>query len=60
MSNFMSLLSPDPAHLAALAHHFDCNALLYGTAAVVARFWHEHMWLIYLAMAYTTMLGLHH
>jgi hypothetical protein len=43
-----------------LAHHIDCNALLYLAAATVTRFWHEHMWMVYVAMAYTTILGLHH
>jgi hypothetical protein len=43
-----------------LAHHIDCNALLYLGAATVARFWHEHIWMVYVAMAYTTILGLHH
>jgi len=48
-----------PARLAALAQHVDCNTLLYSAAALVARFWYEHMWMIYIAMAYATMLGLH-
>jgi hypothetical protein len=51
-SNFSTLMT--------IAHHIDRNALLYLAAATVARFWHEHMWMVYVAMAYTTILGLHH
>jgi hypothetical protein len=43
-----------------LARHVDPNAALYVAAATVARFWHEHMWMVYVAMAYITIIGLHH
>ena len=38
----------------------DCGVVLYLAAAVVARFWHEFIWVVYLTMAYTTIVGLHH
>jgi hypothetical protein len=50
---------PDAQFVRDLVHHIDGNALLYLAAATVARFWHEHMWMVYVAMAYTTVLGLH-
>lgn len=40
----------------ALVRHIDHEALLYLAAAVTARFWHRHMWLIYLALALAMVL----
>jgi hypothetical protein len=60
MPDLSHITSPDFSHIVALARHIDCNALLYFAAATVARFWHEHIWMVYVAMAYATIVGLHH
>jgi len=41
------------AHLAACVGQVDHTVTLYFAAAVVARFWHEKIWIVYLAMAMT-------
>ncbi|MEJ0016488.1 MAG: hypothetical protein WDN25_07975 [Acetobacteraceae bacterium] len=56
----MHELSPDFAAIMNLLRHIDHSAVVYLVAATVARFWHEHMWMIYVAMAYVTLLGQHH
>ena len=43
-----------------LARCLDCGTVLYLAAAVAARFWHEFVWMVYLTMAYATIVGLHH
>ena len=47
---------PDLGPIIELARHIDPATLLYLTAAVVVRFWHKHIWLIYLALAVAPML----
>jgi hypothetical protein len=38
------------------AHYITPTVLLYVVAAVVSRFWHKDMWVVYLAMAMTAAL----
>ena len=36
--------------------HYATPTVLYLVAAVVSRFWHKDMWVVYLAMAVTAAL----
>ena len=55
---------PSPDDAAAIAafiigalRHIGREPLLYLAAALVARFWHRHMWAIYLGFALVATLG---
>ena len=60
MLELAHIASPDVVYIMALARHIDPHALLYLAAAAVARFWHEHVWMVYVAMAYTATVELLH
>ncbi len=54
--------SPDDAALLAALiigawRHIGHEPLLYVVAALVVRFWHQHMWVIYLGFAVAAILG---
>jgi hypothetical protein len=45
------------ALIAALLGHIDPAALPYLAAALVAAFWHRHLWAVYLGLALLALLG---
>jgi hypothetical protein len=58
--DFPTLVPPaDLGPLLDLACKVTPAAWLYLVAAIVARFWHRHMWVIYLGLALDTILVPH-
>jgi hypothetical protein len=60
MPNLLQMLLADVAAVIACVCHIDHSTILYIAAAIIARFWHEHVWMVYIAMSYMTIIGLHH
>lgn len=51
---------PDIGPLLALASKLEPAVWVYLGAAIIARFWHRHMWLIYVGLVVATILRPHH
>jgi hypothetical protein len=49
----------DLGPIIALARHIDHAVLLYLAAAIIARFWHKRIWLIYFGFALAAVLTSH-
>ena len=60
MLDFFPVPPADLSAIIALVHHVDHATQLYLAAAVVARFRHNHLWIVYLGMAVDALLGRHH
>jgi hypothetical protein len=59
MPQVLLLSSPDYSTTVELLRHVSHTAWLYLAAAVVARFWHKYLWVIYLALAIAALAVSH-
>ena len=58
--DFPILVPPsDIGPLLDLAHKVAPPVWLYLVAAIIARFWHRHLWILYLGLALATILVSH-